>query len=185
MLNMKMKVYLKSLEKLSLLLFSSKFSCPESGFTIEEIEPRLFSFNSPYGACEECEGIGSNLNVDPKLVIQDENKSLQDGAIVPWSKSSSLYYAQTLASLAKHYKFSLTDKWKKIPKKIQEIILYGSDDEEIKFSYDDNYETYTTKKPFEGVINNLERRYLETDSEWKREEISQYQSESIVINVKV
>ncbi len=168
----------KKFRKIESITFSSKFSCPESGFTIEEIEPRLFSFNSPYGACEECEGIGSNLNVDPKLVIQDENKSLQDGAIVPWSKSSSLYYAQTLASLAKHYKFSLTEKWKKIPKKIQEIILYGSDDEEIKFSYDDNYETYTTKKPFEGVINNLERRYLETDSEWKREEISQYQSES-------
>ena len=168
----------RKFRKIETITFSSKFSCPESGFTIEEIEPRLFSFNSPYGACEECEGIGSNLNVDPKLVIQDENKSLQDGAIVPWSKSTSLYYAQTLASLAKHYKFSLTDKWKKIPKKIQEIILYGSDDEEIKFSYDDNYETYTTKKPFEGVINNLERRYLETDSEWKREEISQYQSES-------
>ncbi len=168
----------KKFRKIESITFSSKFSCPESGFTIEEIEPRLFSFNSPYGACEECEGIGSNLNVDPKLVIQDESKSLQDGAIVPWSKSSSLYYAQTLASLAKHYKFSLTEKWKKIPKKIQEIILFGSDDEEIKFSYDDNYETYTTKKPFEGVINNLERRYLETDSEWKREEISQYQSES-------
>ncbi len=168
----------KKFRKIESITFSSKFSCPESGFTIEEIEPRLFSFNSPYGACEECEGIGSNLNVDPKLVIQDDSKSLQDGAIVPWSKSSSLYYAQTLASLAKHYKFSLTDKWKKIPKKIQEIILYGSDDEEIKFSYDDNYETYTTRKPFEGVINNLERRYLETDSEWKREEISQYQSES-------
>ncbi len=168
----------KKFRKIETITFSSKFSCPESGFTIEEIEPRLFSFNSPYGACEECEGIGSNLNVDPKLVIQDENKSLQEGAIVPWSKSSSLYYAQTLASLAKHYKFSLNEKWKKIPKKIQEIILYGSDDEEIKFSYDDNYEKYTTKKPFEGVINNLERRYLETDSEWKREEIAQYQSES-------
>ena len=168
----------KKFRKVDSITFSSKFSCPESGFTIEEIEPRLFSFNSPYGACEECEGIGSNLNVDPKLVIQDENKSLQDGAIVPWSKSTSLYYAQTLASLAKHYKFSLSDKWKKIPKKIQEIILYGSDDEEIKFSYDDNYETYTTKKTFEGVINNLERRFLETDSDWKREEISQYQSES-------
>ncbi len=168
----------KKFRKIESITFSSRFSCPESGFTIEEIEPRLFSFNSPYGACEECEGIGSNLNVDPKLVIQDESKSLQDGAIVPWSKSSSLYYAQTLASLAKHYKFSLTEKWKKIPKKIQEIILYGSDEDEIKFSYDDNYETYTTKKPFEGVINNLERRYLETDSEWKREEISQYQSES-------
>ena len=168
----------KKFRKTESITFSSKFSCPESGFTIEEIEPRLFSFNSPYGACEECEGIGSNLNVDSKLVVHDENKSLQDGAIVPWSKSSSLYYAQTLASLAKHYKFSLTDKWKKIPKKIQEIILYGSDDEEIKFSYDDNYETYATRKPFEGVINNLERRYLETDSDWKREEISQYQSES-------
>ena len=168
----------KKFRKIESITFSSKFSCPESGFTIEEIEPRLFSFNSPYGACEDCEGIGSNLNVDPKLIIQDENKSLQDGAIVPWSKSTSLYYAQTLASLAKHYKFSLTEKWKKIPKKIQEIILYGSDDEEIRFSYDDNYETYSTKKPFEGVVNNLERRYLETDSEWKREEISQYQSES-------
>ena len=168
----------KKFRKIESITFSSKFSCPESGFTIEEIEPRLFSFNSPYGACEDCEGIGSNLNVDPKLVIEDENKSLQDGAIVPWSKSTSLYYAQTLASLAKHYKFSLTEKWKKIPKKIQEIILYGSDDEEIRFSYDDNYETYSTKKPFEGVVNNLERRYLETDSEWKREEISQYQSES-------
>ncbi len=168
----------KKFRKIQTITFSSKFSCPESGFTIEEIEPRLFSFNSPYGACEECEGIGSNLNVDPKLVIQDENKSIQDGVIIPWSKSTSFYYAQTLASLAKHYKFSLTDKWKKLPKKIQDIILYGSDEEEIKFSYDDNYEKYTTKKTFEGVINNLERRYLETDSEWKREEISQYQSES-------
>ena len=168
----------KKFRKLETILFSSKFSCPESGFTIEEIEPRLFSFNSPYGACEECEGIGSNLNVDPKLVIPDENKSLQDGAIVPWSKSSSMYYAQTLSSLAKFYKFSLDTSWKKLSKKIQDIILYGSDDEEIKFSYDDGYESYNTNKTFEGVINNLERRYLETESEWKREEISQYQSES-------
>ena len=168
----------KKYRKLESLLFSSKFSCPESGFTIEEIEPRLFSFNSPYGACEECEGIGSNLNVDAKLVVPDENKSLQDGAILPWSKSSSMYYAQTLSSLSKFYKFSLDTPWKKLSKKIQDIILYGSNDEEIKFSYDDGYESYTTKKTFEGVINNLERRYLETESEWKREEISQYQSES-------
>ena len=168
----------KKFRKNESILFSSKFSCPESGFTIEEIEPRLFSFNSPYGACEECEGIGSNLNVDPNLVISDNKKSLQDGAIEPWSKSTSLYYIQTLASLSKHYKFSLDIPWKKIPKKTQDVILYGSDDEEIKFSYDDGYEKYTTKKTFEGVINNLERRYLETDSEWKREEISQYQSES-------
>ena len=168
----------KKYRKMESILFSSKFSCPESGFTIEEIEPRLFSFNSPYGACEECEGIGSNLNVDPKLVVQDDSKSLQDGAIVPWSKSTSLYYAQTLSSLSKHYKFSLNIAWKKLPKKIQDIILFGSDDEEIKFSYDDGYETYTTRKSFEGVVNNLERRYLETESEWKREEIAQYQSES-------
>ena len=168
----------KKYRKRETITFSSKFSCPESGFTIEEVEPRLFSFNSPYGACEECEGIGHNLNVDPNLVISDPKKSLQDGVIEPWSKSTSLYYAQTLASIAKHYKILLSDPWKKIPKKIQDIILYGSDEEEIKFSYDDGYESYNTKKTFEGVINNLERRYLETDSEWKREEISQYQSET-------
>ena len=168
----------KKFRKVETITFSSKFSCPESGFTLEEIEPRLFSFNSPYGACEECEGIGHNLNVDPNLVVPDTKKSLQDGAIEPWAKSTSLYYAQTLSSISKHYKFSLSDPWKKLSKKIQDIILYGSDEEEIKFSYDDNYQSYTTKKSFEGVVNNLERRYLETDSEWKREEIAQYQSES-------
>ncbi len=160
------------------LIFSTKFACPESGFTIEEIEPRLFSFNSPYGACEECEGIGVKLNVDPNLVISNDKKTLADGVIEPWSKTTSLYYAQTLASLAKHYKFSLEIPWKKLPKKIQDVILYGSDDEEIKFSYDDGYEKYSYKKTFEGVINNLERRYLETDSDWKREEIAQYQSDT-------
>ena len=160
------------------LIFSSKFACPESGFTIEEIEPRLFSFNSPYGACEECEGIGVKLNVDPNLVVPNEKKTIADGAIEPWSKSSSLYYAQTLSSIAKHYGFSLNDKWEKLSKKIKDIILYGSDEEEIKFSYDDGYEKYSHKKTFEGVINNLERRYLETDSDWKREEISQYQSDT-------
>ena len=164
--------------KIERKIFSSKFACPESGFTIEEIEPRLFSFNSPYGACEECEGIGIKLNVDPNLVIPNVKKTIADGAIEPWSKSSSLYYAQTLSSLSKHYGFSLNDKWEKIPKKIKDIILYGSDNEEIKFSYDDGYEKYSHKKTFEGVINNLERRYLETDSDWKREEISQYQSDS-------
>ena len=168
----------KAYRKIEKKIFSSKFACPESGFTIEEIEPRLFSFNSPYGACEECEGIGIKLNVDPNLVVPDQNRSLADGAIEPWSKSSSLYYAQTLSSLAKHYEFSLNDKWKKLTKKIREIILFGSDDDEIKFSYDDGYEKYSHKKTFEGVINNLERRYLETDSDWKREEIAQYQSDT-------
>ncbi len=168
----------KQYRKLEKIIFSTKFACPESGFTIEEIEPRLFSFNSPYGACEECEGIGIKLNVDPNLVVSDEKKTISEGAIVPWAKSTSLYYAQTLASLAKHFKFSLDDKWKNLPKKIKEIILYGSNDEEIKFSYDDGYEKYSHKKTFEGVINNLERRYLETDSDWMREEISQYQSDT-------
>ncbi len=160
------------------LIYSTKFACPESGFTIEEIEPRLFSFNSPYGACEECEGIGMKLNVDPNLVVPDEKKSLSDGAIEPWSKSTTLYYAQTLASLSKHYGFSLDEKWKKLPKKIKDIILYGSDEDEIKFNYDDGYEKYSYKKTFEGVINNLERRFLESDSEWKREAIAEYQSDT-------
>ncbi len=164
--------------KIEKLIYSTKFACPESGFTIEEIEPRLFSFNSPYGACEECEGIGMKLNVDPNLVVPDERKSLADGAIEPWSKSTTLYYAQTLASLAKHYGFSLDDKWKKLPKKIKDIILYGSDEDEIKFNYDDGYEKYSYKKTFEGVINNLERRFLESDSEWKREAIAEYQSDT-------
>ena len=168
----------KKFRKIEKILFSTKFSCPESGFTIEEIEPRLFSFNSPYGACEECEGIGVKLNVDPNLVVPNEKKSIQDGAIVPWAKSTTLYYAQTLSSIAKHYNFSLDTKWGKLSQKIKKIILYGSDDEEIKFSYDDGYEKYSHKKTFEGVINNLERRYLETDSDWKREEISQYQSDT-------
>ena len=168
----------KKYRKTEKLIFSTKFACPESGFTIEEIEPRLFSFNSPYGACEECEGIGVKLNVDPKLVVPNEKKSIGDGAIEPWAKSTSLYYAQTLASIAKHYQFSLDEKWNKLSKKIKDVILYGSDDEEIKFSYDDGYEKYSHKKTFEGVINNLERRYLETDSDWKRDEISQYQSDT-------
>ena len=164
--------------KIEKLIYSTKFACPVSGFTIEEIEPRLFSFNSPYGACAECEGIGIKLNVDPNLVIPDENKSIGDGAIEPWAKSTTLYYAQTLASIAKHYAFSLDEKWKKLPKKFKDVILFGSDEEEIKFNYDDGYEKYSHKKTFEGVINNLERRFLESDSEWKREAIAEYQSDT-------
>ena len=164
--------------KIEKLIYSTKFACPESGFTIEEIEPRLFSFNSPYGACEECEGIGMKLNVDPNLVIPDDRKSIADGAIEPWAKSTTLYYAQTLASIAKHYGFSMDEKWKKLSKKIKDIILFGSDEDEIKFNYDDGYEKYSHKKTFEGVINNLERRFLESDSEWKREAIAEYQSDS-------
>ena len=176
-----MKHSQKKFRKLNRLIFSTKFACPESGFTIEEIEPRLFSFNSPFGACEECDGIGVKLNVDPNLVIPNEKKSIIDGAIEPWAKTTTLYYAQTLASLAKHYNFSLEEKWSKLSKKIKDIILYGSDDEEIKFTYDDGYEKYSHKKTFEGVINNLERRYLETDSDWKREK---FHNISLTLNVK-
>jgi len=164
-------------QKTEKIIFSSKFACPESGFTIEEIEPRLFSFNSPYGACSECEGLGVDLYVDPKLVVPDERLSLIDGAIKPWANSSSLYYAQTLSAIAKHYNFSLDIEWRKLTKEIQNIILYGSGDDEIKFNYDDGYEKYSNKKTFEGVITNLERRYVETDSDWKKEEIEQYQNE--------
>jgi excinuclease ABC subunit A len=128
--------------------------------------------------CAECEGIGIKLNVDPNLVIPDDKKSLADGAIEPWAKSTTLYYAQTLASIAKHYDFSLNDKWKKLSKKVKDVILFGSDEEEIKFNYDDGYEKYSHKKTFEGVVNNLERRFLESDSEWKREAIAEYQSDS-------
>ena len=121
-----MKLCQKNIRKTEKIIFSSKFACPESGFTIEEIEPRLFSFNSPYGACEECEGIGVNLNVDPNLVVPNNKKTLAEGAIEPWAKSTTLYYAQTFSSLSKHYKFSLDDKWKKLPKEIKDIILFGS-----------------------------------------------------------
>ncbi len=174
----------KQHQKLEKIIFSSKFACPESGFTIEEIEPRLFSFNSPFGACTECDGLGMDLYIDPKLVIPDENQSLADGCILPWSSSSTMYYAQTLSSLAKHYSFSLTDPWKKLSKKIQDIILFGSGDEEIKFNYDDGYGKYSNSKSFEGVVNNLQRKYLETESDWKREEISQYQNEKICESCK-
>jgi excinuclease ABC subunit A len=156
------------------LVFSEKFACPVSGFTIPEIEPRLFSFNNPFGACPKCGGLGVEQHIDPDLVIPDKERTLRKGAISPWAKSSSPYYVQTLAALGKHYKFTLDTKWKDLPKKTQEAILYGSGDTDIRFSYDDGMRAYDTKRPFEGVITNLERRFRETDSDWAREEISRY-----------
>ena len=156
------------------LVFSEKFACPVSGFTIPEIEPRLFSFNNPFGACPKCGGLGVEQHIDADLVIPDKERTLRKGAIAPWAKSSSPYYVQTLAALGKHYKFTLDTKWKDLPKKTQEAILHGSGDVEIKFSYDDGMRAYETKRPFEGIITNLERRYRETDSEWAREEIARY-----------
>ncbi len=156
------------------LVFSEKFACPVSGFTIPEIEPRLFSFNNPFGACPKCGGLGVEQHIDADLVISDKERTLRKGAISPWAKSSSPYYTQTLTALGKHYKFTLDTKWKDLPKKTQDAILYGSGDTEIRFSYDDGMRAYETKRPFEGVITNLERRYKETDSEWAREEIARY-----------
>jgi excinuclease ABC subunit A len=159
------------------MIFSEKFACPVSGFTIAEIEPRLFSFNNPFGACPKCGGLGIEQHIDADLVIPDKDASLRKGAIAPWAKSSSPYYLQTLEALAKHYKFTLDAKWKALPKKTQNAILYGSGDDEIKFVYDDGMRSYTTKKPFEGVVTNLERRYRETESDWAREELGKYFSD--------
>ncbi|MGA9949546.1 MAG: excinuclease ABC subunit UvrA [Xanthobacteraceae bacterium] len=156
------------------LIFSEKFACPVSGFTIPEIEPRLFSFNNPFGACPKCGGLGVEQHIDADLVIPDKERTLRKGAIAPWAKSSSPYYVQTLQALGKHYKFTLDAKWKDLPKKTQEAILYGSGDDEIRFSYDDGTRAYDTKRAFEGIITNLERRYKETDSDWAREEIARY-----------
>ncbi|MCP3469655.1 excinuclease ABC subunit UvrA [Bradyrhizobium sp. CCGUVB1N3] len=156
------------------ILFSEKFACPVSGFTIPEIEPRLFSFNNPYGACPACGGLGVEQHVDEDLVIPDKELAIGKGAIAPWAKSSSPYYIQTLVALGKHYKFTPTAKWKDLPKKTQNAILYGSGEDEIKFSYEDGVRSYDTKKPFEGVITNINRRYRETESEWAREELAKY-----------
>src|SRR3569623_1759644 len=156
------------------LIFSEKFACPVSGFTIPEIEPRLFSFNNPFGACPECGGLGLEPHIDARLVIPDKAARVGKGAIAPWAKSSSPYYTQTLEALGKHYKFTLATKWKDLPKKTQEAILYGSGDDAIKFDYAAGMRGYTTKKPFEGVITNLERRFKETDSDWAREELQKY-----------
>ena len=155
-------------------LFSSKFACPVSGFTIDEIEPRLFSFNNPYGACPECDGIGTDLSIDPALVVPNKNLSINEDGIAPWPVSKYNYFKEILSTVAKKYKFSLDTPWKSLPKKIQNIILYGSGEEKLRFIYDGGWES---KRSFEGVINNLERRYLETESDWMRGRIERYQGE--------
>ncbi len=156
------------------LIFSEKFACPVSGFTIPEIEPRLFSFNNPFGACPACGGLGVEQHIDADLVIPNKDETLKKGAIAPWAKSSSPYYLQTLQALGKHYRFTLETKWKDLPKKTQDAILHGSGDDDIRFTYDDGLRAYTTRKPFEGVVTNLERRHKETESDWAREEIEKY-----------
>jgi len=158
------------------LTFSAKFACPVSGFTIPEIEPRLFSFNNPFGACPACDGLGEQLKIDPALVVPETDKSLNDGAIAPWGKSASPLQDQTLKALAKKYKFSLTVPWSKLPEAAQNIILNGTGEDEVDFVFDDGMRRYEVTKPFEGVVGNLERRFRETDSAWMREEIGRYQS---------
>ncbi len=155
-------------------LFSAKFACPVSGFTIEEIEPRLFSFNNPHGACPVCDGLGTSMAVDPDLVVPHPERSLREGAIAPWSKSSSQYYIQTLDSLARHYKTSVGDSWRDLTPEFRAILLFGSGETKVTMTYDDGMRQYQTTKPFEGVISNMERRYRETDSNWVREELGKY-----------
>jgi excinuclease ABC subunit A len=158
------------------LTLSSKFACPVSGFTIEEIEPRLFSFNSPHGACPACDGLGRRLYMDPALVVPDPEKSLYDGAIEPWSSSSSTYYLQTLDGIAKHFRASLHTPWEELPEAMRELILNGSGEEDVELSYDDGVRRYSTKRSFEGVLPNLQRRWRETDSAWLKEELGRYLS---------
>jgi excinuclease ABC subunit A len=157
-------------------VFSSMFACPVSGFTIPEIEPRLFSFNNPFGACPACDGLGTKLYFDPELVVGDERLSLADGVIVPWANSSSQYYKQTLESIARHFKVSMDKPWRDLPEAVRRTILFGSGKEPITMTYDDGLRSYETNRPFEGIIPNMERRFRETDSAWVREELGRYQS---------
>ncbi len=160
------------------IIFSEKFACPVSGFSITEIEPRLFSFNAPAGACPVCDGLGMKLAFDADLVAPDKDKTLHKGAIAPWAKGPSPLYTQTLQALARHYGFSMDEPWHKLPDSAKDIILQGSKSEKIKFVYDDNARKYEVNKTFEGVLPNLERRWRETDSSWVREELARYQSET-------
>jgi excinuclease ABC subunit A len=155
---------------------SARFACPVSGFTIPEIEPRLFSFNNPFGACPSCDGIGNQLFIDPELVVPDENASLRDGAIAPWSRSTSPYYLQTLDSLSRHYNVSMSEAWSELPEKFRKAVLFGSGREKVVMEYDDGLRSYSTERPFEGVVPNMERRYRETDSAWVREEMERFQN---------
>ena len=156
--------------------FSEKFACPVSGFTIPEIEPRLFSFNAPFGACPSCDGLGVELFFDERLVVPDQTLKIYDGALAPWRKGKSPYFKQTIEAIAKHYEFDQNTKWKDLDPKVQQVFLYGSGKEEIKFRYDEGGRVYEVTRVFEGVIPNMERRYRETDSNWIREEFERYQN---------
>ena len=158
-------------------VYSSNFSCPESGFTIDEIEPRIFSFNNPAGACDKCDGLGNAVAFDVKLIVPDENVTFRDGAIAPWAVNTSKLYIQTLQSLGKHYKFDIDDKFSDISDEVKERLLYGSGDEKIEIVYNDGTRVFRTNKAFEGIIPNLTRRLKETESKWVKEELGRFQSD--------
>ncbi|WP_171121322.1 MULTISPECIES: excinuclease ABC subunit UvrA [unclassified Ruegeria] len=158
------------------ITFSENFACPVSGFTIPEIEPRLFSFNAPFGACPDCDGLGVELFFDERLVVPDQTLKLYDGALAPWRKGKSPYFLQTIEAIARHYEFDKNTPWKDLPKNVQQVFLRGSGDEEIQFRYDEGGRVYQVTRSFEGVIPNMERRYRETDSAWIREEFERYQN---------
>ncbi|MCW9040750.1 MAG: excinuclease ABC subunit UvrA, partial [Rhodospirillales bacterium] len=156
--------------------FSAKFACPVSGFTIAEIEPRLFSFNNPFGACPACDGLGTEMYFDPELVAPNDSLTLKGGAVAPWAGSTSPYYGQTLESLGRQYGFSLTTPFRDLPEDARQVILYGSGEDAVVMRYNDGKRAYEVNKPFEGVIPNMERRWRETDSNWVRDELSKYQT---------
>ncbi|MBT55712.1 MAG: excinuclease ABC subunit A [Mameliella sp.] len=158
------------------ITFSENFACPVSGFTIPEIEPRLFSFNAPFGACPVCDGLGKELFFDERLVVPDQTLKISDGALAPWRKGKSPYFLQTIEAIAKHYEFDKKARWKDLPAHVHQVFLYGSGDEEIQFRYDEGGRIYQVSRVFEGVIPNMERRYRETDSNWIREEFERYQN---------
>jgi len=170
-------VYAENADDGERTVFSSRFACPVSGFSIEEIEPRLFSFNSPHGACAACDGLGVETFFDPMLVVPDERLGIADGAVAPWAGSKTPYYDQTLQSVARHFKVTTKTPWSELPQRARDAILYGTGEEPVEITYKDGVRAYTVTKPFDGVLRNLERRFKETDSAWTREELSRYQAE--------
>ena len=167
-------VYVQDAETNHKTVFSAKFACPVTGFTIDEIEPRLFSFNNPFGACPSCDGLGVSSHFDEQLVIPNTKLSLREGALAPWANSSSKYYLQTLQSIANQFGFSIDVSFEELPDIYKDIILHGSGEKPVEMVYDDGIRSYKTLKPFEGILPNLERRYRETDSNWVREELEKY-----------
>jgi excinuclease ABC subunit A len=162
------------------IVFSEKFACPVSGFTLDALEPRLFSFNAPQGACPACDGLGEKLLFDPQLVVPNEHLSLKQGAVVPWAKSNppSPYYMQVLASLAAHFGFSLETPWEQLPVEVKIVILHGTRARRVPLTFIDGKKSYTVAKAFEGVIGNLNRRMLQTESAWMREELGKFRPRS-------